>query len=356
MLKGNKGEWSEIYTLCKILADGKLYVGDANLIRLADVFYPVIKILRTETHGSFEFSYLNDLVLVNAGGAETRVPIEQFHRYARLLFDQLRSQQDTTFSIPAIEDFMASFGSQSLKAKSSVKSDIRIVIHDSRAGMSPELGFSIKSQLGGLATLLNAGKTTNFVYQLDAPLQDLDVNRINAIESKHKIRDRLAAILEKSRLHFLHAESDIFSNNLQLIDSALPKIIAESLQIFYGAEARLLSEIVSRLHRNNPLEFDLRLGHPFYEYKIKRFLVDVALGMMPGQVWNGQYDSTGGYLVVKENGEVLCYHLYNRNEFEDYLFTHTKLETASSSRHNFGTLYEEDGRQLFKLNLQIRFV
>jgi hypothetical protein len=77
---------------------------------------------------------------------------------------------------------------------------------------------------------------------------------------------------------------------------------------------------------------------------------------MPSKVWTGQYDATGGYLIIKENGDVLCYHIYNRNEFEDYLFNNTKLDTASSSRHDFGTIYEENGELYFKLNLQIRFI
>ena len=77
--------------------------------------------------------------------------------------------------------------------------------------------------------------------------------------------------------------------------------------------------------------------------------------MTPSKVWNGIYDATGGYLIVKENGDVLCYHIYNRNQFEDYLFQNTKLETASSSRHDFGKIYNENGKSYFKLNLQIRF-
>lgn len=78
--------------------------------------------------------------------------------------------------------------------------------------------------------------------------------------------------------------------------------------------------------------------------------------MMPSKVWSGKYDATGGYLIVKENGDVLCYHIYNTNEFEDYLLNNTKLETASSNRHDFGILYEENENYFFKLNLQIRFV
>lgn len=78
--------------------------------------------------------------------------------------------------------------------------------------------------------------------------------------------------------------------------------------------------------------------------------------MMPATVWSGKYEANGGFLVVKEGGDVLCYHFYNRNMFEDYLYNNTRLETASSSRNNFGKIYkQEDNSLLFKLNLQIRF-
>ena len=117
-----------------------------------------------------------------------------------------------------------------------------------------------------------------------------------------------------------------------------------------------MTDLVNKTADKNPLNFDIENEHKFYEYKIKRFLTDVALGMMPSKVWTGQYDATGGYLIVKENGDVLCYHIYNRNEFEDYLLNNTKLDTASSSRHGFGEIYEANGDLYFNLNLQIRFI
>jgi type II restriction enzyme len=78
--------------------------------------------------------------------------------------------------------------------------------------------------------------------------------------------------------------------------------------------------------------------------------------MMPSSVWTGELDATGGYLVVKEDGDILCYHIYNRNEFENFLLNNTKLETASSTRHGFGVIYTDEGQQYIKLNLQIRFL
>ena len=65
--------------------------------------------------------------------------------------------------------------------------------------------------------------------------------------------------------------------------------------------------------------------------------------------------ATGGIIIVKENGELVCYHIYNRNEFQNYLLCNTQLEQASTSRYKFGDLYVENGRVLLKLNLQIRF-
>src|SRR5690606_8190213 len=106
----------------------------------------------------------------------------------------------------------------------------------------------------------------------------------------------------------------------------------------------------------NPMGYETLHSHSFYELKVKRFLTDVAMGLMPSKVWNGLYDATGGYLIVKEDGDVLCYHLYNRNQFEDYLYHNTRLETPSSTRNGFGVLYKEGSNLKFKLNLQIRFL
>ena len=358
MITGNKGEWSEIYTLLKVIADKKLFAGDSNLNKIEKLIFPIIKVLRDESNGTFEFSYNNDLVIVKNNNEEFRISVNEFKKQAHFLLTKLKKKTSATFSIPEIESFINSFNSHSLKAKSTIKSDIRIVIHDQRTGTNPELGFSIKSQLGGASTLLNAGKTTNFIYKIsNLNLAKKQISEINSIDTRSKIKDRIEKLKElKGKLQFENPESSIFENNLVLIDSALPKIISEILLLFFTSNHSKTSDLVSEISVKNPLGYNLDNNHPFYSYKIKRFLTDIALGMMPSKVWTGELDATGGYLVVKNDGEILCYHIYNRNEFEDYLFTNTKLETASSTRHEFGTVYEQDGQLYFKLNLQIRFL
>ena len=126
--------------------------------------------------------------------------------------------------------------------------------------------------------------------------------------------------------------------------------------LFYTSKYSKTVDLINEINKINPIGFDIKSGHPFYEYKIKRFLTDIALGMMPAKVWKGKLDATGGYLVIKQDGEIVCYHIYSRNEFEDYLLHNTKLETAGSKKHEFGKIYKENGELFFNLNLKIRFI
>lgn len=356
MITGNKGEWSEIYALFKVLSDKKLYSGDADLKKAEELFYPIIKIIRSESGGNFEYEINGDLVLVSGGKEALRIPVKTFIEQSAKLLAKIKGSK-STFGIPETEAFMTSINCKTLKAKATSKTDIRIVIHDQRINQVAELGFSIKSQLGGDATLLNAGKTTNFIYQITGfkPTAK-EIKSINDIDTKSKIKDRIEAIRKVGGiLKFVTPQQDIFKNNLVLIDSLLPNIIAEITKSFFTSNLSSIKDLTDNINKLNPLNFDTQFAHTFYDYKVKRFLTDVALGMTPSKVWAGLYDATGGYLVVKENGDVLCYHIYNRNQFEDYLFTNTKLETASSTRHDFGKVYENNGQCYFKLNLQIRF-
>jgi len=356
-MKGNKGEWSEIYALFKILSDKVLYVGDENLEKIADIYYPIVNVLRMENKNCYRYDINQDIVIISSNNNEVaRIAVAEFKENSIILFDKIKKAKGT-FYVPELSDFISKIQIDSLKADSNVKTDITIKVHDQYSGQEPILGFSIKSMIGSAATLLNAGKTTNFKYQINGPLTTDTANEINAINSRSKVLERLNS-LEKLMcdVEFQQVESDVFSNNLILIDSLLPKLLSFIVKKFYQSKYSKLSELVKEVEIDNPLSFDLTQQHQYYQYKIKRFLTDIALGMMPSKVWNGVYEATGGYLVIKEDGDVICYHIYNKNEFESYLYNNTKLETASTSRHGFGVIYEKNDQFFINLNLQIRFI
>ena len=81
----------------------------------------------------------------------------------------------------------------------------------------------------------------------------------------------------------------------------------------------------------------------------------MALGMMPNTPWDGILTSLGGFLLVKQDGDVLCYYLYNLKDFQEYLFEKTKFDTPSTTRYGIGSVINKNGRAYIKLNLQVRF-
>ena len=356
MMTGNKGEWSEIYTLLKIVSDKKLTTGDKDLNVIENLIFPIIKVLREESDGTYEYSYDNELVIVKGNENIFKIPILKFQEQVVKLLQILKTETKTTFSIPEIENFVNSFNCKSIKAPSKDKSDIHIVIHDERIGTTPKLGFSIKSEVGKSATLFNSSKASNFIYKVVGNLTDTEILEINNIQSNSKIQDRVNTILQKVKLEFVKTQETVFQNNLVLIDSCLPKILAELVVLFNAKAESNLQKLVSILEQANPLNYNNIDGHKFYDYKIKRLLTDCALGMTSKKVWTGQLDTTGGYLIVKENGDIICYHIYNRNEFENYLLANTRLINPSSGRNEFGLIYRENDELFFKLNIQIRFL
>lgn len=387
MMKGNLGEWSEIYVFLKLLGEGKLNAADANLNVIPGVYYPIIKILRQEASEKREFLSNSDIQIID-GNTDVKIltiPISDFITKSKELFDNLKIAKGRSFSFPTIESFLNSVDVKSLTALKTDKADIRVVVHDMNTGLKPKLGFSIKSMIGKDSTLFNPAPGTNFVYKIETPhgyildYKKINTDTLNLSESKKSYSKIALRLNELEKLNckivFQKIQSDNLKLNLQLIDSQLPEILSYLIYYKYKDGKSKLTDLLQEIKTQNPLDFNISKGHPFYDYKIKNFLTESALGMTPQSVWTGKYDATGGIIIVKDSGEIVCYHIYNKNEFEDYLMNYTKLEQASTSEdstnpgfeksalsspkpkpYKFGWIYEENGELFIKLNLQIRFI
>ncbi|MGI6720472.1 MAG: HpaII family restriction endonuclease [Anaerovoracaceae bacterium] len=359
MLSGNRGEWSEIYVLLRLLADGKVYAADGELNKLENIYFPIIKIIREETKGEIKEYSTGDVIQIYINGKQVKeVGRIDFDKESEVLLEEIRKSKGASFSIEKTQAFMDKILCYKLSAPAPDKSDITMKIVDINTGYSPVVGFSIKSELGSAPTLLNAGKTTNFIYRIvhDCSYLLQEANEIYKVAGGRQhtdIRGRIEKInRENGHLRYHSMENRTFSDNLILIDSFMDKILAETLLYFYRDGINHCREMVQKLELENPMNYG---NVNAYKYKFKKFLTAVALGMKPATVWDGIDEATGGYIVVTNEGNVLAYHIYNRNYFEEYLLNNTKYETASTSRHDFGTVYRENGEDFIKLNLQVRF-
>lgn len=357
-ITGNKGEWSEIYALFRLLGEGKVHAGDADLNKLS-LYYPILNIIREESKRyEYKPNKEQNIVVIDEDGNEyAKISMDKFMQESASLLDTIiNTGGKRAFEVPATESFMSEIGCTKLKAPSSDKADIQIVIHDLRTNMTPQLGFSIKSQLGSASTLLNAGATTNIRYKVVGDkMEDSLIEEINTIGDH---LPRMEALVNNGyHLEFSDVENHTFKNNLLFLDTCMPEFIARCLICDSMPNATSdIKEAVERVSSDNPFGFAGSNVVAFYEHKMKVLLLDAALGMTPGKEWTGRYDANGGYLVVKRDGDIVCYHFYNRNDVEDYLYNNTRFERASRSRYGFGSLYRgEDGEVYIKLNLQIRF-
>lgn len=358
MITQNKGEWSEMYVFLKLLGDGVLYAGDGELNKIPELYYPLIKILRKEKDDIKYYvkEHSRIKILSENGQCLLKFPCEEFMHKAEVLLKAIKEGHNT-FSVPVIEDFMQLILCSKVKADSYDKSDITVVLHDRKICSNETFGFSIKSRLGNPSTLLNAAKATNFIFEIRGNLTQEQIEEINNTETTTKFRDRLAKLKGLGcELSYYETQNETFTANMQMTDTQLPLIIAEYLKQYYSGLGTTVKELSSIVKKLNPCGLNTTLPHNYYAHKIKTFLTDVALGMTPARPWSGDFQATGGYIVVREDGEILCYHIYNHNEFKEYLFNNTRLETPSASRHDFGYVFTENEKNFIKLNLQIRFI
>ncbi len=358
MLKGNKGEWSEIYAFCYLLNEGVLRAADKDLNPTSNVYFPILKILREETQDKIleyrpALSDNTTIKIFNGNELMGEYSRKEFENIINTLYKKI-PYGERAFEIPEVNSFFDKIYIKKLKADSTHKQDIDIQIYDIHTGISPVCGFSIKSYLGASPTLVNPGKTTNFIYTIENCTDDI-MYAVNAIDTRTKIIDRMRYLKEVG-CTIVRSEEMIsaqFKENLEFVDSKMPNIIEEILLVVYKTGIKQLSKAVNYVQKQNLLGYS---NPNMYSYKIKKLLCACALGMTPEKHWEGAEDANGGYIVVKKDGSVVCYHIYNRTDFEQYLYDYTCFDTPSTNRYDYMSVYKENEKYKLKLNLQIRFL
>ena len=383
MISGNKGEWSELYVLAKLLSEGKLFQSDINLNRDEDNYYEVVKAYRKEGPLSLEFERKENILLWSIL-TEKRSLIKEFSinylkETAEKLYIGIIKGFGRSFEIPTVEDFIENSKIQKLTAKVTCKSDINLRIYDHRLAKETDLGFSIKSLIGEDSTLFNTGVGNNFIYTI-MPSSNISISEFNKSTYRpdgriSKLTSRLKKLKNEyfATIEFKEIQSSQLWRNLKMVDGDLPEIIAYCLQYRWIDKTSVISELVSLLESRDPLNF--YKGGPtvqkLYEYKLKKFLAECAMGMTSEKPWQGIYDATGGVIICKKDGDIVCFHIYDFNLFREYLFNNTKFEqpstgedennpgnprlTKNTKKYYYGWLYEENNELLFKINLQVRF-
>lgn len=395
----NKGEWSEVYVFFRILGNPTLTQCDENLIERKDGSIRVREIFRAPESKSGKkktaiepLQYILDESSkswrVENKAKESVVKIHDCKEHADLLLKYITSEDDIetkTELCKEIYNFLVNkLLSTAIKASASEKKDIELSIEEKLSGCLFRSGFSIKSLLGENPTLLNVSGATYFTYKISG----ITVETANEIQG-YSIQEHVYQALKRGWLSSVvtqikkregsltfHSMNETFQENLEFIDTKMPEILANYVLLAYSAipkedrskkkgSSHSIARITEAISKANPVKFSEKNKEKLYKYKINRFLEAVALGMTPGSPWSGVEDANGGYIIVKSNGAVVAFLIYDRKLLQAYLFNNTKFDVPDIKRINknrikngeppVGRIYEKGGSLFITLPLQIRF-
>lgn len=350
-ITANRGEWAELYTLVKLILDNAVPSLDRDLKPIPGKLFKFLELMRQDDGAFLRFvPYDSPLT----GETSERLPERsELADVLEAFWDEITTASGASFESYQGQKLMRALGIKKIKAKSSEKVDLYGRLAGLIGSDDSQLGFSIKSQVRAKSTLVNASGQTTFIYSVEGG--NLDVDFINAIVGGSKIQDRVKAIYDSgAKLVFDGMNSEIFRRNLDLIESNLKTNLADLLIVAYLTDNKSVAAAIRAL---GELSDDSSLPKRI-SYQIKNFLRAAALGMVPGTEWDGDLTAYGGYLVVKKDGSIGCFHLQKDDEFKDYLLNNTKFDTPSgdSKRGSFGELFQTSEGLKFSLKMQVRFL
>ncbi len=346
--RANRGEWAELYALARLITINTVAAMDKDLKPVPGKFYKFLELLRNENGTLLSFVPYESPAFNER--CQNLPDSNQLTFLTEAFLGELQTTKGRAFESPLGEKIMRALGITTIKASSREKVDLYAKLAGLEGADDQELGFSIKSQIGGASTLLNASGQTIFRFSILGG--KIDAEAVNAIDTSSKIKDRVQAIYDSGgRLVFESVSSAEFASNMDLIESTLKVNLANMLVASYRTDGRNTTDLIRYVASQSA---DPTMAKRL-TYQVKNFLRAVALGMVPGEEWTGDLAAYGGYLVILPDGKIGCFHLQKDDAFKDYLLNHTKLDTPSS-RSGFGYVEEGPLGLIFSLNLQIRFI
>ncbi len=357
----NRGEWSELYALLELLDNQDLNIVDDELNLIDNNTFKVLGLYVQNSNNEYYFDIKDvSIEVLKNDNIISNVEKDEIKKYKELLLNKILHELPGNGSFP-IEEMKYILQKltegNKIKSSSQYKEDISAKLKDNKLNtIVNKVGYSIKSSLGSPATLLNASSNTNFKYKISG-LTDKEIITVNKINTRTKLIDRLKYINDKKAdIKFEKVNSDILNQNLQMIDSRLPEILADLLLSSYETGEKHIDKLLKIVANKNIVKY-AGDTYQYYKKKIGDFLLAVTLGLMPGEIWDGAYNVTGGIILVESNGEILVLDaIYYKEYLVRYLIKNTKLESPSSTRYKMFDIYDKDGLKYFNLNLQIRFL
>lgn len=372
MFKATKRELGEIYAFFRLLADGSVYMGTPQVQKDMNRCWPVALVQREEHDGTRRYYIEEDEILMVSGEVDRSgqfVPKEEaesvtfpradFGEAADYVLDILKHSSGEEVEVPdGLEGFLDAVRIYDQEAKTDDRTDFKIAFWQKDA---PLTGFCVRCRLSPMNPLLDGGRTANLkLEQTGVKFAVPTVNKVNALpESPNEVAERMLMIERLGGvLKYSDVADRVFRCNLLMIDLHFPRMLAEMVRLMHLEGITRVAELTERIKELNPLKIkdELIQKHGFYEYKMKQFLLALALGMRPAKIFRSTDSAVEGMLLVDGQGDLLCYHQSYRQDFAEFLYQNTRFEKGALEKDKYGFLERENGSWYFKLNVKIGLV
>lgn len=378
MATKNKGELSELYAFVYALGNSRLPLANEKLhvlgrhIEFRKLYRKEdeqkINDYKVDLNNEYDLNEKDIVDIKYRGKVIGTVARSEFKDSATKLLALIQDNHEIDDDNETIITVKERLHTKNMSAKSADKSDFSGEIVSPDVPGTQHLGFSVKSNLGSAPTLINSnGKSSAFRYEVlknGRSLTESDFQTLNQFNSAKNTTKKL--LEEGYELRFSNVRGVALNYNLRLIDSAAPELIASLLvERFCGKNnSDTLSTVIDRICEDDivtkypavqKLGSNMQERLAMLSFKTKAVLLGFATGATVGKVWDGRDEANGGFIVVKNDGEVVCLELFNRNAIGEYLLNWTYFENPSRARHGHDQLYLEDGKVYVDLQFQVRF-
>lgn len=318
--EATKRELGELYTFFRLLADGKVFPGTPNAQREDKKCWPVALIQREEHDGTRRYYIGEEDVRIVSGTVEKdgtftasaekkelSFPRADFGDAAEIILHLLRNEQGEEVEVSeGLEAFLDAVNIYDLESKTDDRTDFSVAFWSADA---PLTGFTVRCRLGRMNPLLDGGRTANLkLEQSGVKFAVPTVNKVNALpESPAEVTERMLMIERLGGvLKYSDVADRVFRCNLLMIDLHFPRMLAEMVRIMHLDGITRVAELTERIKEMNPLKIkdELINKHCFYEFKMKQFLLALALGMRPAKIYNGTDSAVEGLLLTNGNGGI----------------------------------------------------
>ena len=352
--EATKRELGELYTFFRLLADGKVFGGTPKAQKDDRKCWPIALIQREEHDGTRRYYIEEEDVRIVSGvvekdgtfiaSAEKEVlsfPRADFDDAAEIILHLLRNEPGEEVEVSeGLEAFLDAVNIYDLESKTEDRTDFSVAFWSVDA---PLTGFTVRCRLSRMNPLLDGGRTANLkLEQSGVKFAVPTVNKVNALpESPTEVAERMMMIERLGGvLKYSDVADRVFRCNLLMIDLHFPRMLAEMVRTMHLDGITRVSELTERIKEMNPLKIkdELINKHCFYEFKMKQFLLALALGMRPAKIYNGTDSAVEGLLLTNGEGEVLCYHKSERQTFADFLYQNSRFEKGSVDKDKYGFL------------------